>query len=751
MAESQAATERETEGRPSAGAEAIDTMRQLFGVTKSVFPGMTLQWLGGHRSFEASRNEARATGPYSVRVDIRESEIAYRVALLEAPGEFRISAVWLFTALSKLNSKWRVLEPADSQKRGWKTICLELPIAAKPMTPLRENPFVSDLGKVLEMVGELQAQLPALAMAPELEKLYESVADLLEPVMPVAAPGLAVAQWAQQTFGLLLGGSSVALAHTSPIVGQYGLAALADAAWQGSGSTVGLIRLHLVNARGLIEIANKAPGVVVVPVERVSLAGNPYDWASEAHAILSTLGASGRAAVITGTMGELQAAFGGGQGGASDPLRPAVQHVPPVVFEHLARFAVQSAGRAGGGLSPAATAALTRDVLEGLEGSGPAERERLLPMLVARMVHAWSTGCTAGSPLATGYVASLRTQRETLAGLSPRPRASRSQEVQERLTRAFSGGGVADHLKQHLIGQDAAIDELALRLSTECLTRPSHQPLRWCAVGPPGGGKTASAALLASHAGIPYVNIDMAAIPDTYTAASSLLGAARGIVGSQHQGLLEQAAKHDQGCLVEISDLDHAPHHVRQAAGDICLKLLESGELQTGTGAFVCAANLLCCFTCNTPDGGDERIRQHIGFVDRRSRDDIHMDVCAALKNVFSPALCSRLGAPIVFDPLEASALAAIVQRGIVQALKTAVERLHLEISEVTCEPQVGASVIAARKPDVVSSGARGLLELGRTLATAALMALLRDKPTIAGRALRASFQPQQMLDIQVV
>src|SRR5512137_1250561 len=122
--------------------------------------------------------------------------------------------------------------------------------------------------------------------------------------------------------------------------------------------------------------------------------------------------------------------------------------------------------------------------------------------------------------------------RPHLSGLSPRPRAGRAPEVQERFTRVLTDPGLLPFLEDHLLAQDQALEQLVSRLVMESLTRPSHQPIRYCAQGPPGTGKSESAVLLAQRLGIPYVNIDAASMPDYYTASSQLLGSGRGIVMS---------------------------------------------------------------------------------------------------------------------------------------------------------------------------------------------------------------------------
>gem|GEM_PF-3002385 len=99
----------------------------------------------------------------------------------------------------------------------------------------------------------------------------------------------------------------------------------------------------------------------------------------------------------------------------------------------------------------------------------------------------------------------------------------------------------------HIVGQDRALKQLVHRLQTECLTRPAHQPVTYCAQGTPGTGKSQSAVLIAWRLNVPFVNIDAASMPDFSTACSQLLGAGRGIVMSHQPGRIEQVANHHCG------------------------------------------------------------------------------------------------------------------------------------------------------------------------------------------------------------
>jgi len=583
-------------------------------------------------------------------------------------------------------------------------------------------------------------------------KLYAHVADCVEPVLPWQAldaqSSPRLFDWAHETIDLLEGAASVAVASDSPIEGSLALALLASAGEEFKFS-FGQLRVPMINAKGLVDLAQKAPGALVVPAVRISLGTNVYDLSNEMQAMLSALTAAGRPAVFVGAHGELQATFGGGQGGASDPLRPVVRHVPEFPLGLLTRFGLQSAARRVNGIPPAAEDALAHEILGALQGRGGGEQKRLLPLVAARSVSAWAKGGKVGRPSIAAYVTTASGLSETFAGLSPRPRAMRSAEVQERFTQALTDPALLGYFQEQLLAQDWALEQLVSRLCAECLTRPLHQPFRYCAQGTPGTGKSESAILLAARLGIPYINIDAASMPDYYSAAAQLLGSGRGIVGSYQSGRLEQAAKHHRGALVEVSDLDHAVPSVRSALADLFLQILESGEGQSAAGAMFSCANLILAFTMNLPHGMDEAVRKRLGFGGAPSRRDIGSDVADQIKHTLSGAFLSRVGTPIVFEPLDGAALAIIIERAVRAAVRSAAHCLHLEVADVRIEEGLGTHVIASLDANLASYGARALLEHGRMLAARAFLAFQQSGVPFADGVLCVGLGPDGGLAVQ--
>ena len=164
--------------------------------------------------------------------------------------------------------------------------------------------------------------------------------------------------------------------------------ALATAATQ-RGHSIGQLRLTTVTTKGVLEIASKAPGIIAVTASRITLGANPYELAKETQALLPALSATGKAALFTGTLEELQSVFSGGQGGIADPLLPIVRHVPEVPTQDVARFSVHAAAVRIGGLSEKAETDLSKRILAGVKDIAPAEQLRILAQLAHKAVQEW--------------------------------------------------------------------------------------------------------------------------------------------------------------------------------------------------------------------------------------------------------------------------------------------------------------------------------------------------------------------------
>ena len=736
---------------PWSGSESQETLRQVADLCVQAL-NQPLQVTPDSLAFYSEGGDGGShRGILSYRGKLVENDfIVLECELFQGPQDLRVSSKAMFEHLSAAGDKVK-LAPPKEHPSGEASFFVSLKIKAVPLSLTRASALVDELKHLDLLAGILQDEVPVVRHEAELAKLYREVAEFLEPVPvwpgPEAELGTLWGDWAGETVDYLMGSSSVALAAPLPTESDFALAVLAHVV-QRFKRTLGKVKLPAVNARTLVELSQKAPGLVVVPAMSLSLGTSLYDLGNEMQALLSTLASQNRPVVFVGALDELQAVFHGGQGGKTDPLVPIVRHVPPATTETLARFAVRTAGMQVGGLPPGSEARLLQRVLAEMEHLPPPEQRRVLPVLARRVVNAWASG----GALATGeaFAARVSGLSETLAGLSPRPRVGRPPTIQEHFTRRLTDHALYGFFRESLLGQDQALKDVCCRLGSEVLTRPPHQPLRYCAEGTPATGKSESTVLLADWLGIPYINIDAASMPSSHTAAAQLLGSGRGIVGSHQSGRLEQAAKHHAGAVIEVSDLDHAVPEVRAAMADLFLQILETGEAQSATGSMFSCANLIFVFTMNLPGGQDEKVHRGIGFQQQRHNREIRQRVVSELKIMLSGAFLSRIGSPILFEPLVGEALVAIVARAIQAALQAAAQRLHLSIREVVVPPEAAQQVLVSLESSVTAFGARTILEHGRALAAQAILDRQRQGGDFTGKTVEVSASPLGELSLKL-
>jgi len=344
------------------------------------------------------------------------------------------------------------------------------------------------------------------------------------------------------------------------------------------------------------------------------------------------------------------------------------------------------------------------------------------------------------------YARVLGDVQETLGGLSGYERAERPKHVQSRFMDVMVDADLLSMLKSELMAQDNALDQLVRRLRMECLTRPLDQPIRYCAQGTPATGKSRSAALLAEYLKVPFINIDAASMPSFYTASAQLLGSGRGIVGSHRSGRLEQAARHHSGAVVEVSDLDHALPEVRGSLADLFLQVLETGRAQSATGAMFSCTSLIFAFTMNLPDGMDEAVRKTFGFGEAPAEAEVRKKVAGEIKNLFSSAFLSRVGTPIVFEPLDGSAIEMIIERTVESAIRSVLERLSIEPGGIVIGTTLGRKIASGIESNRGSFGARLLIEHSRALVAESLPRLRACFAEDTGKTLFVDCDPSRAL-----
>jgi hypothetical protein len=654
-----------------------------------------------------------------------ESILSIKLEVLRLSKNCKVDPEALFRQLSELGEKIRIAEPEIIDPLRT-LLWVEMKMDPRPMSLSRSAVILEELKKIDTIARSLQNSLPEIVDEAGLEKLYGEVSEFLDPVIPakekLLQSNVEMGGWAEKTASYLDGMLSVAISAPHELMREYAVACIAGRMMR-SGLSLGLVNVPAINSKGVIELASKAPGIIVVPVDRLRMGTNIYEAAGEVLSMLSVLRSEGYCAIFTGTHDQLQETFHGGQGGESDPLYPVVRHVPEMPSEDLIRHIIEVRSRQMGGISTESKSKLFDSVNTALQKIPVPQRFRLIRPVVNRQMK-------LAGPLATdkgnteAYACVLGDVQETLGGLCGTGTIERPKHIQRRFTDIMVESDLFSMLKSELMAQDKALDQLARRLKMECLTRPLNQPIRYCAQGTPATGKSRSAALLAEYLKVPFINIDAASMPDFYTASAQLLGSGRGIVGSHRSGRLEQAARHYSGAVVEVSDLDHALPAVRGSLADLFLQVLETGQAQSATGAMFSCANIIFAFTINLPNGMDEAVHKTFGFGGIPPEAEVRKRVVREIKNMFSTAFLSRIGTPIMFEPLDGNAIEMIIERTVESALGSALERLMIDSGRVVIKKSLGRMIASSIDSANESFGARLLIEHSRTLVAESLSKL---------------------------
>lgn len=220
--------------------------------------------------------------------------------------------------------------------------------------------------------------------------------------------------------------------------------------------------------------------------------------------------------------------------------------------------------------------------------------------------------------------------------------------------------GMADVLKQYIIGQDEAINVVcqAIKRSKVGLY-PSNRPIfSSLCIGNTGCGKTLLAKMLAKEifGDEKYlVRFDMSEYSDK-TAVNKLIGASAGYVGYSEGGLLTEAVKNKKYAVVLIDEIEKATDEIF----NLFLQILDEGCLTDNTGQKVDFKNTILILTSNV---GAKRAQNEnsIGFNvnENENKKDI---IEKELKNKFPPEFINRLDEIVYFNQLTDDNLKEIVK-----------------------------------------------------------------------------------------
>jgi len=233
-----------------------------------------------------------------------------------------------------------------------------------------------------------------------------------------------------------------------------------------------------------------------------------------------------------------------------------------------------------------------------------------------------------------------------------------------------------ERLKGRVIGQDRAIEEISacVRRARSGLGDEKRPLGSFIFLGPTGVGKTKLAKTLAWFLfddEDALVRIDMSEYMEKFSVAR-LIGAPPGYVGYEEGGQLSEKVRRRPYSVILLDEIEKAHPDVF----NVLLQILDDGRLTDGQGRTVNFKNTLIIMTSNI---GQEILQSSTGKPDQALKERL----LAEVKRTFRPEFINRLDDIIIFNPLEKSEIARILELEIAPLKeKLAARKITLEITQ---------------------------------------------------------------------
>ncbi len=207
--------------------------------------------------------------------------------------------------------------------------------------------------------------------------------------------------------------------------------------------------------------------------------------------------------------------------------------------------------------------------------------------------------------------------------------------------------GLADRLRQHIVGQDEAVDAVAKAIRRHRVgISPKKRPVSFIFVGPTGVGKTELVKCLANDlfdSVDSLIRLDMSEFMEKHT-VSKLIGSPPGYIGYDEAGQLTEKIRRKPYSVVLFDEIEKAHPDVL----NILLQVLDDGRITDAQGRVVNFENTIIVMTSNA--GSEGRVGG-LGFG-RTQNDQVKEKTMSALREFLRPEFINRVDEIISFNHL---------------------------------------------------------------------------------------------------
>ncbi len=221
------------------------------------------------------------------------------------------------------------------------------------------------------------------------------------------------------------------------------------------------------------------------------------------------------------------------------------------------------------------------------------------------------------------------------------PASSIKADEKEKLS------GLADRLKEHIIGQDKAVDTVCAAIKRNRVgISPKRKPVSFIFVGSTGVGKTELVKQLANqlfNAPESLIRLDMSEFMEKF-AVSRIIGSPPGYVGYDEAGQLTEKIRRRPYSVVLFDEIEKAHPDVM----NILLQILDDGRITDAQGRTVNFENTVIVMTSNA---GSDRKGGSVGF-NQSLTEQTQEKAVKALGDFLRPEFLNRVDEIISFNRL---------------------------------------------------------------------------------------------------